>query len=210
MLTRTQSIFLRLLAYPPAEFDYSFRLKGQDLMVREHRWLALVMSVAVLTGCVTSPVYTLHVPKADQPTCTYPMKPGDTLIGIAISGGGSRAALFGAAGLEALAKLQIAPAQSLLEDVSMISSVSGGSMATSYFASVKPKREVPILTASGELSGEYQAFFAQYKVTMNQDYERPLLWRNLLRLRWFNPAWTAKSLSEYLNSQFLKDMNFQN
>jgi hypothetical protein len=83
-------------------------------------------------------------------------------------------------------------------------------MATSYFASVKPKREVPVLTASGELSGEYQAFFAQYKETMNQDYEKPLLWRNLFRLRWFNPAWTAKSLSEYLNSQFLKDMTFQN
>jgi hypothetical protein len=45
---------------------------------------------------------------------------------------------------------------------------------------------------------------------MNQDYEKPLLWRNLFRLRWFNPAWTAKSLSEYLNSQFLKDMTFQN
>ncbi|HEY7531563.1 MAG TPA: patatin-like phospholipase family protein [Nitrospiraceae bacterium] len=173
-------------------------------------WIVVVIVLTMLPGCVTSPVYTLHIPKTDQPTCTYPMKPKETLIGIAISGGGSRAALFGAAGLEALAKLQVGPGQSLLEDVSMISSVSGGSMATSYFASVKPKREVPVLTASGELSGEYQAFFAQYKETMNQDYEKPLLWRNLFRLRWFNPAWTAKSLSEYLNSQFLKDMTFQN
>jgi predicted acylesterase/phospholipase RssA len=173
-------------------------------------WIVVVIVLTMLPGCVTSPVYTLHIPKTDQPTCTYPMKPKETLIGIAISGGGSRAALFGAAGLEALAKLQVGPEQSLLEDVSMISSVSGGSMATSYFASVKPKREVPVLTASGELSGEYQAFFAQYKETMNQDYEKPLLWRNLFRLRWFNPAWTAKSLSEYLNSQFLKDMTFQN
>jgi predicted acylesterase/phospholipase RssA len=173
-------------------------------------WVAVVIVLTTLPGCVTSPVYTLHVPKADQPTCTYPMKPNKTLIGIAISGGGSRAALFGAAGLEALAKLQVGPAHSLLEDVSVISSVSGGSMATSYFAAVKPKREVPTLTASGELSTEYQTFFAQYKETMNQDYEKPLLWRNLLRLRWFNPAWTAKSLSEYLNSQFLKGMTFQN
>jgi len=173
-------------------------------------WVAVVIVLTTLPGCVTSPVYTLHVPKADQPTCTYPMKQNKTLIGIAISGGGSRAALFGAAGLEALAKLQVGPAHSLLEDVSVISSVSGGSMATSYFAAVKPKREVPTLTASGELSTEYQTFFAQYKETMNQDYEKPLLWRNLLRLRWFNPAWTAKSLSEYLNSQFLKGMTFQN
>jgi hypothetical protein len=92
----------------------------------------------------------------------------------------------------------------------MISSVSGGSMATSYFASVKPKRDVPVVTASGELSAEYQTFFAQYKEIMNRDYEKPLLWRNLLRLRWFNPAWTAKSLAEYLNSEFLYDMTFQN
>lgn len=172
-------------------------------------WFALGLSLAVLSGCVTSPVYTLHPPKADPPPCTYPMKPSDTLIGIAISGGGSRAALFGAAGLEALAKLQVRPEHSLLQDVSMISSVSGGSMATSYFAAVKPKKDVPMLTASGDLSPEYQAFFAQYKDTMNQDYEKPLLWRNLFRLRWFNPAWTARSLSEYLNAQFLNDLTFQ-
>lgn len=177
-------------------------------MVREHRWLALGMSLAVLTGCVTSPVYTLHPPKADQPTCTYPMKPVDRLIGIAISGGGSRAALFGAAGLEALAKLQVGPGHSLLEDVSMISSVSGGSMATSYFAALKPAKDVPMLTLSGEMTPEYQAFFAKYKDTMNRDYEKPLLVHNLLRLRWFNPAWTAKSLSEHLNAQFLNDMTF--
>ena len=138
------------------------------------------------------------------------MKPSDTLIGIAISGGGSRAALFGAAGLEALAKLQVGPpAHSLLEDVSMISSVSGGSMATSYFAAVKPRKDVPILTPSGELSTEYQTFFAQYKKTMNQDYEDPLFWRNMLRLRWFNPAWTAKSLTEHLNNQFLNGLTFK-
>ena len=180
-------------------------------MVRNNgAWLALSCCLAVLSGCVTSPVYTLHPPKADQATCTYPMTPKDMLIGIAISGGGSRAALFGAAGLEALAKLQVGPGHSLLEDVSMISSVSGGSMATSYFAAVKPKKDVSMLSASGDLSPEYRAFFDQYKNTMNQDYEKPLLWRNLFRLRWFNPAWTAKSLSEYLNSEFLKDMTFQN
>ena len=173
-------------------------------------WVTVGMVLAVLSGCVTSPVYTVPRQKPDQTSCSHAMKPSDTLIGIAISGGGSRAALFGAASLEALAKLQVGPpAHSLLEDISVISSVSGGSMATSYFASVKPRKDVPILTSSGELSAEYQTFFAQYKETMNQDYEKPLLWHNLLRLRWANPAWTAKSLAEYLNSQFLHDMTFQ-
>ncbi len=177
-----------------------------------HRLLTLVgfgMLLFTLSGCVTSPVYTLSPPKPDQISCNHPMNPKDTLIGIAISGGGSRAALFGAAGLEALAKVQVGPAHSLLEDVSMISSVSGGSMATSYFASMKPRKNVPILTASGELSTEYQTFFAQYKQTVNQDYENPLFWRNMRNLRWFNPAWTAVSLSEHLNAQFLHKLTFK-
>jgi predicted acylesterase/phospholipase RssA len=103
-------------------------------------WGTLGMVLAVLSGCVTSPVYTVPMSKPDQASCIQAMKPSDTLIGIAISGGGSRAALFGAASLEALAKVHVGPpAHSLLEDVSVISSVSGGSMATSYFAAVKPR-----------------------------------------------------------------------
>ena len=172
-------------------------------------WTVVGMLLLMLSGCVTSPVYTLSPPKPDEKSCNHPMKPSDTLIGIAISGGGSRAALFGAAGLEALAKVQVGPAHSLLEDVSMISSVSGGSMATSYFASTKPRKDVPVLTASGELSTEYQTFFAQYKQTVNQDYEDPLFWRNMSRLRWLNPAWTAVSLSEHLNAQFLHELTFK-
>jgi predicted acylesterase/phospholipase RssA len=173
-------------------------------------WVAAGMVLAVLPGCVASPVYTLPRPKPDQTSCVRPTKPTATLIGVAISGGGSRAALFGSAGLEALAKLPVGPAtHSLLEDVSMISSVSGGSMATSYFASQKPPREVPVLTPAGELSADYQTFFGAYKRTMDRDYENPLLFRNITRLRWFNPAWTARSLAEYLNEQFLKGMSFK-
>ncbi|MGA6828374.1 patatin-like phospholipase family protein [Nitrospira sp. NS4] len=177
---------------------------------RVKNWVAVGLFLAWLPGCVTSPVYTLPRPKPDQPTCVRPVKPAEMLIGVAISGGGSRAALFGAAGLEALAKLPVGPpAHSLIEDVSMISSVSGGSMATSYFASQKPPREVPVLTPAGDLSEDYRTFFAAYKTTMDNDYENPLLWRNILRLRWFNPAWTARSLAEYLNAEFLKDMSFK-
>jgi predicted acylesterase/phospholipase RssA len=173
-------------------------------------WVAAGMVLAVLPGCVTSPVYTLPRPKSDQTSCVRPTKPTATLIGVAISGGGSRAALFGSAGLEALAKVQVGPAtHSLLEDLSMISSVSGGSMATAYFASQKPPREVPVLTPAGELSADYQTFFRQFQSTMDKDYENPLVFRNIMRLRWFNPAWTARSLSEHLNEQFLKGMTFK-
>lgn len=177
---------------------------------RVKTWVAVGIFLAWLPGCVTSPVYTLPRPKPNQTSCVRPTKPTEMLIGVAISGGGSRAALFGSAGLEALARLPVGtPTHSLIEDVSMISSVSGGSMATSYFAAQKPPREVPVLTPTGELSQEYQTFFADYKSTMDKDYENPLLWRNLTRLRWFNPAWTARSLAEYLNAEFLKDISFK-
>jgi hypothetical protein len=87
-------------------------------------------------------MFTLSLPQPNQMSCNYPLKTNETLIGVAISGRGSRAALFGAAGLEALAKLQVgSPGHSLLEDLSMISSVSGGSMATSYVAAAKPRKE---------------------------------------------------------------------
>ena len=173
-------------------------------------WVAVGICLAWLPGCVTSPVYTIPRPKPDQTACVRPTKPTEMLIGVAISGGGSRAALFGSAGLEALARLPVeSPAHSLLEDLSVISSVSGGSMATSYFASQKPPREVPILTPAGDLSEDYRTFFAAFKSTMDQDYEHPLLWRNISHLRWFNPAWTARSLAEHLNEQFLKGMSFK-
>lgn len=173
-------------------------------------WVAVGIFLVSLPGCLTSPVHTLPRPKPDQTSCVHPTKHGETLIGVTISGGGSRAALFGAAGLEALARLQIGPPErSLLEDLSVISSVSGGSMAASYLALLKPPREVPILTPAGDLTADYRTFFAQFEDTMNQDYESPLLFRQITRLRWFNPAWTAKSLSEHLNEQFLKGATFK-
>lgn len=55
-------------------------------------------------------------------------------VGIAISGGGSRAAVFSAAVLENLDKIGI------LEHVSAISSVSGGSVAATYYSLYAPER----------------------------------------------------------------------
>ena len=51
-------------------------------------WVTGGMVLAVLSGCVTSPVYTLPAAKPDQTSCSQAMTPSDTLIGVAISGGG--------------------------------------------------------------------------------------------------------------------------
>jgi predicted acylesterase/phospholipase RssA len=126
-----------------------------------------------------------------------------------VSGGGSRAALFAAGAFEAIGRLAIGPEKrSLLEQVSYISSVSGGSMASAYFALKKPSREVRVLNPAGEMSDDYQRFFKDFKESMAKDYERPLLWRQLLYLRWFNPSWTARSLAETLSENYLGDTNF--
>ena len=162
----------------------------------------------VLTGCVTSPVYTLK-PVTDHESCVTSSTDKETIIGLAVSGGGSRAALFAAGVFEALGRVQVGPKhQSLLSQVSHVSSVSGGSLASAYYVLKKPPSETPILTSSGELTEEYQRFFGQFKSTMAQDFESLLLWRQIFSLRWFNPAWTAKSLAEILGEEYLGKTKF--
>jgi predicted acylesterase/phospholipase RssA len=171
--------------------------------------------VGVLVGAALAaawfrptPVYTLAA--AEHPDCLTPAPDREMLIGLAVSGGGSRAALFAAGAFEALAKLRVGPEQrSLLEQVSYISSVSGGSMASGYFAVRKPSQAVPVLAADGAMTPEYQEFFSRFKEDMKADVEGQLFKRQLLRNRWFNPAWTAWSLAEILDESFLGGMTFK-
>ena len=171
--------------------------------------LALLIGILVGIAWLTrTPLYTLQA--AEQPECVTPATDHDVLIGLAVSGGGSRAALFAAGALEALAKIRTGPDQrSLLEQVSYVSSVSGGSMASSYFVARKPGRTVPMLTRDGALTEEYQNFFSRFKADMKFDLEGLILRRQLFRLRWINPAWTAWSLAELLDESYLNGMTFK-
>lgn len=171
-------------------------------------WLCLALTLTVV-GCRTAPVYT--APKGPlQEACLMPTSTQDLLIGLAVSGGGSRAALFAAGVYKALAQIQVGPEnRSLLEQVSYISSVSGGSLASAYYTLKKPAGEIPILTQAGGLTEPYQQFFEGFRESMAQDLEGPLLRRQLFQWRWFNPAWTAKSLHEILSSdEFLGPVTF--
>lgn len=174
--------------------------------------MSAVLSLAIgltASGCVTSPVYTIK-PLAGPSDCVQPSPDRELLLGLAVSGGGSRAALFAASAYEALGHMRVGPGnRSLLEQVSHISSVSGGSLASAYYVVEKPLREVPILTPDGKLTEEYQAFFAQFKETMSRDYEKPLFWKNMFRLRWVNPAWTAVSLKDVLEETYLGDIRLR-
>jgi len=171
--------------------------------------IALIIGVLIAIAWVTrTPLYTLQA--AEQPECVTPAADHDVLIGLAVSGGGSRAALFAAGAFEALSKIRVGPDhRSLLEQVSYISSVSGGSMASSYFVARKPKRSVPVLTPEGASTPEYEDFFNRFKEDMKFDLEGLILRRQLFRLRWINPAWTAWSLAELLDESYLNGMTFK-
>lgn len=161
------------------------------------------------SGCVTAPVYRLK-PMTAPPDCVQPVPDREILVGLSVSGGGSRAALFAASAFEALSQLRVGPEQkSLLEQVSYISSVSGGSLASAYYNVKKPLKDVPMLTPDGQLTEAYQGFFADFKQAMARDYEGPLIRRNLFNLRMANPAWAAVSLKEVLQDVYLGETTFR-
>src|SRR5215831_12325363 len=153
-------------------------------IVRRSPWPragVVLLYALVLTGCASA--VALRVPRAGpDAACITPAPDRDVLVGVALSGGGSRAALFGAAGLEALGRLRAPGGGSVLEQVAYLSSVSGGSVAAAYYASRKPPRETPVLTPEGALTADYQTFFAVYQEQISQDFERALLRRQLLSL----------------------------
>jgi predicted acylesterase/phospholipase RssA len=169
---------------------------------RNLEWLGLACLLLV-TGCASATAF--RAPQAGpQTTCISPAPDRDLLLGVALSGGGSRAALFGAAGLEALARLKAPEGGSVLEQVAYLSSVSGGSLAATYYASQKPSRKMPVLTPEGALTGEYQAFFAGFNEKLNQNFESALFWRMIGNFRFIlNSALAARSLAEVLADRLL-------
>jgi hypothetical protein len=145
-----------------------------------------------------------RVPKAGPDVgCVTPAQDREVLVGVALSGGGSRAALFGAAGLEALGRLQAPGGGSVLEQVAYLSTVSGGSVAGVHYASQKPPHETPVLTPEGRLTAEYETFFAESQKKLAQDFEGALLRRQLLSFRWLNSSLAARSLAEVMALRLL-------
>jgi hypothetical protein len=163
----------------------------------------VLAAVLVLAGCASPRVIPVDRAPPGPLACLVPVRQHDVLVGVAMSGGGSRAALFGAASLEALAKVQTANRQSLLEQVSYLSSVSGGSIAASYYALKKPAHGVSMLTPDGAMTDAYRTFFSQYRTAVSQKIGPAVFRRQLSRFRWMNPALGAVSLHEILAEKLL-------
>jgi len=167
-----------------------------------------VICAFVLAGCASSHYVSVKEADAIGP-CRTTVAERDLLLGVALSGGGSRAALFAEAGLEALAQIRLADGNSLLNRIDYLSSVSGGSLSASYYVLKKPGRDVPVLNPDGSLSQAYRAFFDQYRAQLSQDFETSLIWRQLLSFRWLNSALAAKTLVEVLRDKLYGDARIQ-
>ena len=165
-------------------------------------------SALLLASCTAAQV--THLPKAGaELKCITPAAQQDTIVGVSFSGGGSRAALFGGAGLEALGRLRAPQGGSVLEQVSYLSSVSGGGLAAGYYVLHKPPRETPVLGPDGAMTEAYQAFFADYQAKLAQDFQSALVWRQLGSFRFIlNSALAARSLQEILEERLLGPATF--
>jgi len=174
------------------------------------RHVAAVLSASILvTGCFAK-IHELPSQPEGAEALFAPLPDQDFMVGLAVSGGGSRAATFAAAALEALAELPVqvgTEKRSVLETVSYMSSVSGGSLATAYYVTKKPPKSEPMLVQDA-LSPRYREFFSAYKTTMQSNFQRSAVFRQLVFFRALNPTKLAYSLSEVWDSEFLGDMTF--
>ena len=179
---------------------------GNRVAVRRHPWprAALGLACALLVmGCASAQVARFPKAGADTP-CITPAADRDVVVGVALSGGGSRAALFGAAALEALGRLRAPQGGSVLEQVSYLSSVSGGGLTAAYYALHKHPRETPVLGPDGAMTEAYQTFFAGFKEKLNQDFQSALIWRQIGSFRFIlNSALAARSLTEILDERLV-------
>lgn len=128
---------------------------------------------------------------------------GDVLVGVCLTGGGSRSAYFAACALDALGREKVPGSQrTWLEEVDLLSSVSGGSLAAAYYCANRRREGWPV---------EHAEFFARMRQDMALDFES----RAILRLLcgWGFPlALTHYDRGDLMarvwDSNFLDDLTF--
>ncbi|HET9312578.1 MAG TPA: patatin-like phospholipase family protein [Nitrospira sp.] len=171
--------------------------------------VAMMSAGLLLAGCFAK-IHELPAQPEHAEALFAPLSDQDFMVGLAVSGGGSRAATFAAGALEALAELPVrfgTENRSVLETVSYMSSVSGGSLATAYYVTNKPPKSEPVLGVDG-LSPRYREFFSLYKTAMQSNFQRSALFRQLAFFRALNPTKLAYSLSEVWDEDFLGHTTF--
>jgi predicted acylesterase/phospholipase RssA len=120
----------------------------------------------------------------------------ETFVGVALSGGGSRAATFSAAALEALHE------HGLLSQTTHVSSVSGGGFAAAWWALNRPDLCADAQACAGRS-------FADFQAAMRHDYLLDVTGRQILKPnRISSPTRRLSSLAEALDAAFVGGATF--
>lgn len=151
--------------------------------------LPAIASLLLLSGCAFFTPDRIHYtfdPQTDSPCddCV-PEDGGPLLVGVALSGGGSRASVFGAASLEILAE------EGILQRATYLSSVSGGGFPAAYYALNKPDD------------------FTAFKQAMRFDFLGSMTLRQFQKPnRITSPTRRLSSLQDVLDNQFIEGAAF--
>lgn len=155
--------------------------------------------IAITSGCSSYGVITNIEQRGAQPIeNNYSMqkvlsaKPqGDIALVLAFSGGGTRAAALSYGVLEALQQTKISDKSNLLDEVDIISSVSGGSFTAAYYG----------------LNGNRT--FNEYKEqVLMTDIESELIGSLFNPLRWFAPTGRTQTAIDFYNQQLFDGKTF--
>lgn len=133
-------------------------------------------------------------------TCS-PAAQGADFIGLALSGGGARASVFGAAAIEALAE------EGVMAHVTHISSVSGGGFPAAYYVLNQPEPCSPAERQNNPscVSDSYEAF----RAAMTHNYLSDLTVRQLFNPnRFSSPTRRLSSLQDALDEKFIGEAVF--
>lgn len=175
----------------------AIRSRGlRTLALRVALKAALLLGVSALSGCgfvIPDHVHTEW--RAAVTSSVPPVEAPEEMIGLALSGGGSRAAVFASAVIEELDKIGI------VQRVTHVSSVSGGGFAASYHVLNPP----PVCVAPGCR----EAHFAAFRAAMRADLWGATLARQFgAPGRLTSPTRRAISLMESLDAAFLRNVTF--
>lgn len=173
-------------------------------MFKFFRLFTVIILVCLTTGCAFYLPDKIHytweenAPHQKNTSEKYQFEK-QNVIGVALSGGGSRASVFGAASLEVLAEAGI------MEQTTYLSSVSGGGFPAAYYAIKKPVPCSYNALSNSCTSESYTAF----KKAMRHNFLRGMTFRQLKKPgRISSPTRRLSSLQDTLDKKITEGAVF--
>lgn len=165
--------------------------------------IGCLLAVAVIYGFVAESEINYTYTAKEAASCEELPQAPDRFLGLAFSGGGSRAAMFAAGGAAALQD------EGLLKHVTHISSISGGGFASSYLATNAKAYCSPKVHGS-DPDNCLSIDLAEMKKVMEKKYFWSMELQQLLHPdRVFSPSRRIISLQDALDDGFLGERKFK-